>query len=384
MSARSSEYCGLRTIIRWPSIIFGAPLLIAVLFSFVVFDLPGEYQGGVLYLTVPVFVAIAGDFFFKIRLPTLQALKVSVVGDDRYFLLARCFGVIVLVACIVDILAFPLPLLNPEIYIDFSGGRNHVRHISNMCWVLPVIGFVCFRRKTIAWTFVAVAFLFPVLVLDRNRLFASAYSSFFVAILFRRDIPWRSIVAGGVGLLVVFGQLGVMRSGNLRWVALPFSSIYDSLPLVMKWLFLYISAGVYNFGSIAAKGFLDDSVLIHQLAPWLRPASYIDTALPLDVAAINVGTEFFPFLLAYGPLGAIASAILLYLGLVASIRFFQMHTCVFSMLIFLRISYVCLMSGFAPQAFMWTNFGFVVLCLGGMVVSNWPSRRRFSNVAEND
>jgi hypothetical protein len=33
------------------------------------------------------------------------------------------------------------------------------------------------------------------------------------------------------------------------------------------------------------------------------------------------------------------------------------------LLIFLRVAYVCVMSPFAPQAFTWTNIGFIGLCL---------------------
>ncbi|HEY2622048.1 MAG TPA: hypothetical protein VGI53_01260, partial [Dyella sp.] len=48
----------------------------------------------------------------------------------------------------------------------------------------------------------------------------------------------------------------------------------------------------------------------------------------------------------------------------------------FSLLIFLRMSYVCLMSPFAPQAFTWTNAGFIVICLVlQALVGLLPNRR---------
>jgi hypothetical protein len=48
----------------------------------------------------------------------------------------------------------------------------------------------------------------------------------------------------------------------------------------------------------------------------------------------------------------------------------------FPLLIFLRMSYVCVMSPFAPQAFTWTNAGFIGLCLVMQVLAAWlPSRR---------
>jgi hypothetical protein len=87
------------------------------------------------------------------------------------------------------------------------------------------------------------------------------------------------------------------------------------------------------------------------------------TDIPLDASNINVGSEFLPFLLALGPLGAMTSMVLLYVFQRWSVRRLYPQVSLFALLIFLRMSYVCVMSPFAPQAFTWTNAGFIVLCL---------------------
>jgi hypothetical protein len=87
------------------------------------------------------------------------------------------------------------------------------------------------------------------------------------------------------------------------------------------------------------------------------------TDIPLDASNINVGTEFLPFLLALGPAGAVGAVFALYASLLWSVRRLRPNVSLFSLLIFLRMAYVCVMAPFAPQAFTWTNAGFIVLCL---------------------
>jgi hypothetical protein len=55
--------------------------------------------------------------------------------------------------------------------------------------------------------------------------------------------------------------------------------------------------------------------------------------------------------------------VLLYALLLWSVRRLRASVSLFSLLIFLRVAYVCVMSPFAPQAFIWTNAAFIVLCL---------------------
>jgi hypothetical protein len=144
----------------------------------------------------------------------------------------------------------------------------------------------------------------------------------------------------------------------------------------IKWLLLYGSAGPYNFSAMLAKHYSNTSFLINQVVPMSGSVATAGTDIPLDAPTINVGTEFFPFLLALGPVGAVVSFFALYGLLRWSVRRLCPTVPLFSLLIFLRVSYVCVMSPFAPQAFTWTNVGFVGLCLFMQVVAAWLPNRR--------
>jgi len=309
-------------------------------------------------------LAIVFDSILGIRLPARRALQLVPFDRSPECYWVKVLAWSVLVACILDLTLFPLPLLNPEIYANFDGGRSHVRHISNMCWVLPIVGLLCYPDKRIRVLFIAIGLAFPVLVLDRNRLFASVYGLAVTMVFFsKRQIPWKTLIASLLGALLLFAKLGQFRSGRLDWVALPFSDFYVAASAGFKWILLYIGAGIYNFSSIMAKGYIDSDFLINQLVPQAGGVETLGSTIPFDEPVINVGTEYFPFLMAWGSVGAVGAALFLYLSLVASVYFFRKRPNIISFLIFLRISYCCVMAGFAPQAYTWTNLGFIALCL---------------------
>jgi hypothetical protein len=168
----------------------------------------------------------------------------------------------------------------------------------------------------------------------------------------------------------------MLRSGPLDHITLPFSAMYRAAPEGIKWLLLYASAGPYNFSSILAKDYSNTSFLIHQVVPLSGSVATAGTTIPLDAPNINVGTEFFPFLMALGPFGAVASIVVLYAMLLWSVQRLRPTVPLFSLLIFLRVSYVCVMSPFAPQAYTWTNAGFIGLCLVMQVFATWLPNRR--------
>ncbi len=149
----------------------------------------------------------------------------------------------------------------------------------------------------------------------------------------------------------------------------------------MKWLLLYASAGPYNFSAILAKHYHNASFLVNQLVPMAGSIATAGTDIPLDASNINVGTEFFPFLMAFGPSGAVASMVALYALLIWSVRRLRPAVPLFPLLTFLRMSYVCVMAPFAPQAFIWTNAGFIAICLVLQMVAAWlPNRRELEGL----
>ncbi|MFC4527465.1 hypothetical protein ISN76_08165 [Dyella halodurans] len=357
----------MRRLLRIPSIYLGVPMLFACGMTLLSYKLPSGYLEGILLLLVTTLVIMLFDLLSGLRLPSAAQFRARNYLGTRESLLALGFAGLIIVFCALDLTLFPIPLIDaPASYAQMEGGRAHVRHISDMCWVLPPIGLLCTRNKWLRNALILIGFAFPVLVIDRNRIFAALFATALV-IIFRRDpakrLPWVTVTLLAIIGASVFSVLGILRSGTLDTVALPFSDLYRSAPVGVRWLVLYASAGPYNFASLLAKHYSNSTFLINQLVPMSGSIATAGTDIPLDASNINVGSEFLPFLLALGPLGAIMSIVLLYVVQRWSVRRLYPRVSLFSLLIFLRMSYVCVMSPFAPQAFTWTNVGFIVICL---------------------
>jgi hypothetical protein len=358
----------MTVLLRRPSSYLALPILLSCALTWLTFALPSGYLAGVALLAACAACTLLLDLVLGQRLPPPTALARQRYVGTREAWVALAFGYTVALFCLLDLALFPVPLLSdPSSYASLSPLRSHVRHLSNMSWILPCIGLLCARNKTVRAALVTLGFVFPVLVIDRNRIFAAVFSFAWLLWLRRdpaRPLPWKTML----GLLVAgagaFSVLGALRSGSLESVALPFSALYRAMPQGIKWLLLYIGAGPYNFGAMLDKGYVNASFLINQLVPQSGSIATAGTGIPLDAANINVGTEFFPFLLAWGAPGAVAALLALYALLLWSVRRLNRSRSVFHLLIFLRIGYACVMSPFAPQAFTWTNFGFIALCLG--------------------
>ncbi|GLQ49957.1 hypothetical protein GCM10010872_14060 [Dyella flava] len=372
-------------MLRLPSTYLALPILLSCGLTCLTYDLPESYLEGVLLLAASAVAILLLDLLFGARLPRFERFRARDYLGTRESFVALAFAYAVMVFCLLDLALFPIPLIdNPSSYANMEGGHEHIRHISDMCWALVPIGLLCARSKWLRYLLIAVGLVFPVLVIDRNRIFASLFSLALV-VLFRRDesrpLPWKTVAVLAVAGGTVFSVLGMLRSGTLDTVTLPFSAMYRAAPQGIKWLLLYISAGPYNFGAMLAKHYSNASFLINQLVPMAGSIATAGTGIPLDAPNINVGTEFFPFLMALGPLGAVASILALYAMLWWSVRRLHPPVSLFAWLIFLRMSYVCLMSPFAPQAFTWTNLGFVLLCLVMQVLAAWLPGRAESPVA---
>lgn len=357
----------MKRLLRLPSFYLSVPLLLTCGLTLLTYDLPPDYLEGIALLATVALALLALDVVTGIRLPSSSAFRARDYAGTRAAFVALVFAGLIGVFCLVDLVAFPIPLFStPSAYANMEGGRDHVRHVSDMCWVLPPIGLLCLRNRWLRTTLVLAGLVFPVLVIDRNRLFAALYAMAIVLVLRRDDArawPWMRVLLLGIGGAAMFSLLGILRSGTLDYVTLPFSALFRDSPQGVKWLLLYASAGPYNFGAILAKHYTDTHFLINQLVPMAGSVATAGTAIPLDAPNINVGTEFFPFLMAWGPLGAVASMVALYGLLVWSVRRLRPNVPLLGLLMFLRVSYTSVMAPFAPQAFTWTNAGFIVVCL---------------------
>lgn len=370
----------MKRLLCLPSTYLALPLLLACALTLLTYDLPVDYLSGLLLLAVVAAAILLFDVQAGVRIPPPARFRVRSYAGTRDAFVALAFAGLIALFCVLDLALFPIPLFNnPSSYAAMGGGREHVRHVSDICWVLPPIALLCARSRWLRTTLIAIGFLFPILVIDRNRVFATVFS-FALVILLRRDearpLPWKAAGLLGFAGVSVFSVLGMLRSGTLDYITLPFSAMYRAAPEGIKWLLLYASAGPYNFSAILAKGYLNPSFLTHQVVPLSGSVATAGTGIPLDAPTINVGTEFFPFLMAWGPVGAVAAIVALYAMLRWSVRRLRASVSLFAVLIFLRVSYVCVMAPFAPQAYTWTNAGFIGLCLLMQAFAAWLPNRR--------
>ena len=375
----------MKRLLRLPSTWLGLPILLACGLTWFTYELPADYLEGLLLLVVTASAIVLLDLQAGVRIPTTVQFRARHYIGTRDSFVALSLAGLILLFCLLDLALFPIPLFDkPSAYASMAGGREHIRHVSDMCWVLPPIGLLCTRRRWLRNFLIVVGFVFPVLVIDRNRLFASVFS-FALLILLRRDEarppPWKTVGALALAGVSVFAILGIVRSGTLEYVTLPFGAMYRAAPQGIKWLLLYGSAGPYNFSAMLAKHYVNADFLINQLVPLHGSIATAGTGIPLDAPNINVGTEFLPFLLALGPWGAVASVFALYAMLLWSVQRLRPTVPLFSLLIFLRMSYVCVMSPFAPQAFTWTNAGFIGVCLFLQLFAAWLPNRRAGDAA---
>jgi len=378
----------MNRLLRLPSTYLALPMLLACGLTLLAYDLPGDYVQGVLLLVMAALGILMVDLVAGPRLPAMARFRLRTYAGTREGFVGLAYAASIVLFCMLDLALFPIPLFdNPSSYATMEGGHEHIRHLSDMCWTLPPIGLLCARHAWLRRALIVTGVAFPVLVIDRNRIFAALFSLAIVMLLRRdpgRRLPWKSVVCLALLGAVVFSGLGILRSGSLDTVALPFSASYRAMPQGVKWLLLYVSAGPYNFGAMLAKHYVNASFLINQVVPMAGSIATAGTDIPLDAPNINVGTEFFPFLMALGPAGALASMLGLYGLLAWSVRRLQPAVSLFSLLIFLRVAYVCVMSPFAPQAYTWTNVGFIGICLLLQLLAAWLPVRRAAHPHATD
>lgn len=378
----------MKRLLQLPSVWLGLPVLLACALTVLTYELSADYLQGVVLLAAMATAIMLFDAHVGVRIPPPSRFRARRYAGSRDAFVALALAGLIVVFCVLDLALFPIALISkPSSYATMVGGHEHIRHVSDMCWVLPPIGLLCTRSRWLRNVLIIIGFVFPILVIDRNRLFAAVFS-FALVIVLRRDearpLPWKTVGLLAVAGASAFSLLGMLRSGPLDHVTLPFSAMYHAAPQGIKWLLLYASAGPYNFSAILAKHYVNADFLINQVVPLHGSVVTAGTGIPLDAPNINVGTEFFPFLMAFGVPGAVLAMLALYAMLLWSVRRLRPTVPLFSVLIFLRVAYVAAMSPFAPQAFTWTNAGFIGICLCLPVVAAWLPSRRTSPMAGNE
>jgi membrane protease YdiL (CAAX protease family) len=138
----------MNRLLRLPSAYFALPILLACATTPITFDLPEAYLPGILLLAAVAFCILLIDVLSGLRLPELRLFRLRDYAGTREAFLALALAALIVLFCVLDLALFPVPLFSgPTSYADMQGGREHVRHVSDMCWVLPPIAMLCVRQR---------------------------------------------------------------------------------------------------------------------------------------------------------------------------------------------------------------------------------------------
>ncbi|MBY0292311.1 MAG: hypothetical protein K2W92_03385 [Alphaproteobacteria bacterium] len=395
-----------------PFLIISLPLIFSCLLACFVYDINiGFFKNTFILFSSLVLLTLIIEGLFSLLKINVKVNAYDIRKNNSQNKYAMAFGFFILVFCMIDLyLRGPILFTNPTSYYTFSPLEKYVRYICIMCWTLIPISLFCTKNKIIRTIFISTAILFPILAVDRNRLFSSFYViivSFFIIYKekIKQNFNYKKFfytlcsLAVAVGLFMeVFSFVGSKRSSSkiqnfisydyrpilLKKISqhsklshvnaddIPILKVNDffirNAPTALIWPMVYSSASIFNFSAIHNIDYRDPDHLNYQLFRAFRsdlPAKAQDlTPLPLPLPNLNVGTEFFPFVLYAGTPLVIFSFFIICIIYFFYIRLLsKFPSSIFLLLGFFKLSYCCIMLGFAPQFFTFTNIVFLILMI---------------------
>lgn len=371
----------MSNIVRYPFFYIVAPSVASIILLFIFFNLPISFYYGILFFLFSIlacFLFFGAVFKFKYKTDDLYK---KVLAEKKYKFFISLFCFLIIICGGLDILVNGLKIINPSTYAEFNGWGRYVRHISILCWILIPVGFIFFGKSKIKLLFVTYAIIFPILIVDRNRLFSSFYVLIFCIFCgFSGDLPkgkksnYRKIILLMTFLLLVFSIVGFLRSGagafvvessgvNLVDGMLPLKDIFFYMPALFQQIILYVTTPLFNFATVFGESFANPDFLLSQLSPFNREDYDAYPYSPVLIPRFNVGTEFYPWFLWGGAEAAFFAIFFMVFSFFLSIKFLEKKPNIYTLLIFLKISYAILFMGFAPQFYILLNFSFFVLIL---------------------
>lgn len=399
----------MKTLVNSVASYFLFPISFSVALLVIFYNVPYDFYLSLFALPLVVLsIVLLARFFVPMKLEIVRSFEL-IVHEKRYKVVIFVFCCIVFVSGPIDIYQNGFKLLDPASYAEFNGVGRYVRHISIMCWTLVPIAFIFTRKIKFRLLFVGYALLFPIIILDRNRLFTSSYS-IALCLIMAPSLPSheKSVVASKKNrhlfvlffiLFLIFSGLGLFRSGADAFLvessgdvlsdgALPLRDIFYYLPSLFQQVVLYITTPIFNFATIFYYDFRNEEFLLSQLAPFGRDVFDAYPYAPVMIPRFNVGTEFYPFLLYGGLPLVVACVILMACSFLVAGFLVKKRPNIFTFLIFIKVSYSVVFMGFAPQFYLLLNFAFVVLMvvlwLGALLLNKSKARAEFGGRVECD
>jgi hypothetical protein len=360
------------------------PLLAALLLTLIFFNIPLDlyaYIGSLPLLAIMATIVV--NTIIKRKLSVVSSF-LTTYNRKSHSTIIHLFTILVLASGPLDVYTNGLKLLDPLSYADLDGNGRYVRHISALCWTLVPVAYIFHNDKKTKLFLITYAIAFSVIIIDRNRLLASFYCLAFCIALtpgatsqsaasIARSNRKRILILLGV-VVLVFSGLGVLRSGleaftietsgtSLREGMLPLREIFYYFSPILQQIILYVAMPIFNFATVFSEGFLNQDFLLSQLSPFNRDMFDAYPYAPVLVARFNVGTEFFPWLTYGGFSLVVLSFTFMMICFVFAERLFKQSPNIFTLLIFLRLSYLVIFMGFAPQFYILLNIGFILMML---------------------
>jgi oligosaccharide repeat unit polymerase len=249
-------------------------------------------------LPVSLCVIISSEYFY-LKVKDESNTPLSLI-ESRYnlFLLLGLF--LFLVNAIAS--GF-LPLINAILTGDSNYLEYGVKGLNGMFYAyanaLCLLSYVLFldtSNKKYLFHFGAILFIF-LLCLTRQNLISAFVEVFIVHSLKRGNIPKKKLLIYVGIMLVAFGALGELRSGDIKGIMGLRTNFYW-LPNSFIWVYSYGFFNVLNLDNLVtskAIGLFDMSSVSSLLPSILRP-KYEDTIDQLEVVNFNISSYLNPVL----------------------------------------------------------------------------------------
>lgn len=361
------------------------PLLCAALVFSFTYSVDSE-----LYILCPVFLSflvIFGLDLFLGKRVDLHANEFFIESsniDEKLKKIMLLFSIFIIGMGIFDLYHHGIVFFNPDTYATFTPLQARIRNFSSLCWVLFPLAIICkfhwsFRILLAVWSV-----SFPIIVYDRNRLLMSFFA-LAVTVLFMQEKKGLKKTSLALFSALIIGSLffvvvGNRRSGNFGVLEhyatghnevkletpcdvpnhIPVKDQVKTFNPAFQWIFLYTTSPIYNLGVQFKCKVQDSSLLKAQIIPLWKRDNPVGQPF-LVSSGLNVGTEILPFYMALGVSGIFLVFILEFFILRFFMIKFVREKSLINFLIFLRLAYCAFFLGFAPQFFIWTNLGFVLV-----------------------
>lgn len=368
------------------SLVISVPLLLSILISCASID----YSQAFIYIPGLIAALAFAIIFFDIKFfsQDISEKTVPIEIDSKTYFFLKIYVLVIAVFCIIDLSIHGVVIFSNEVgkYSQFTTLERRVRHISMLVWTfLPIAFFV--KHKIFKLFLIIYPVVCLVAFLDRGRLMlmfvAVALTVFFVKNTVKIKLGKTALALFVVASLALFSILGKFRTGAddrklleasyLKTTerpigrdcvlpeSIPFSRLYNEAGIRLKWILAYVAIPIYNLSTQEVCQHTDKNALFRQIVPqWLK--EFENKYIVLVSHKQNVATEFLPFYLSLQELGLILALGLVFFSLYFAIKYHMNRKTIFSFLIVLKLLSTSVFLNFAPQFFIWTNFGFVALC----------------------